>query len=426
MSPAENSNPPVRPPRFPAFQSRPFREIWAAQAISVIGSQMQMSALRWHVFVLTHSYVALALVSLFRFVPIVVFSLVGGAVADVHSRRRVLLCTQAVLTTGAVVLFWLTQSGHINAHAIYAISALSASAIAFDNPARQSLIPGLVPREHYANAASLNSIAMNTATVVGPLVSGVLIGTGHLGLVYGVNAISYLAVIFALQRMPDVPVEAPEGGRPQLSFNVLKAGLRFVFSTRILVWTIVLDFLATFFASADALLPAFATEVLRVGPQGYGLLIAAEAVGSLSAGAVMASHRNVKNQGRTILIAVAVYGLATVAFGASRWFWLSWIAMAVAGAADTTSTILRQTIRQLVTPDHLRGRMSATNMLFFMGGPQLGSVEAGLVAKWIGAPWSVITGGIGCLIAVAIVAFNGKELLDYTMKYDDGRVAEDG
>jgi MFS family permease len=410
----------VRAPRYPAFQSRAFRELWAAQTISVMGSQMQMSTVRWHVYEIWSSPVALALLSFSRFVPIVIFSLVGGAVADARDRRRVLLTTQAILTVGATFLFWLTESGRVTAGAIYAINAMSASAVAFDNPARQSLTPNLVPREHYPNAASLNSISMNAATVLGPLIGGFFIAIGHLEIVYAVNAISFLAVILALVRMRDVAAQLPAEERPRVNRQALKEGLLFVWRTPILVWTIVLDSLATFFSSADALLPMFARDVLHVKAGGYGLLVASEAIGSLTAGAIMASFRQIKRQGRTILISVAVYGLATVVFGASHWFWLSCLALAVAGAADTISTVIRQTIRQLVTPDHLRGRMSATMMLFFMGGPQLGNVEAGLVAKWVGAPLSVITGGIGCLIAVAWVAAKGKELRGYEMQTDDG------
>lgn len=389
--------------------------MWTAQSVSVIGSQMQMSAIRWHIYDLTHSYVALALLSLFRFIPIVIFSLLGGAVADARDRRLIMLATQSVLTFTAVLLFTTTATGRINEVAIYALNALSAGAIAFDNPARQSLLPNLVPREHYANAASLNSISMNAATVIGPLLSGFFIAIGHIELVYGVNAVSFFAVIIVLLRLRRHTYQTFSEERPSIDLAALKEGLLFVWRTPILVWTILLDFLATFFSSAEALLPAFAADILQVGPVGYGALTAASAAGSLTAGAILATFGAVKAHGRVILVSVAIYGLATAVFGFSQWFWLSWAALAVSGAADTVSTVLRQTIRQMVTPDHLRGRMSATMMLFFMGGPQLGNVEAGLVARWIGAPWSVITGGIGCLVAVLVVAVKGKELREYKL-----------
>jgi MFS family permease len=412
-----DDDPPARTPRFPALHYPAYREMWAAQSISVIGSQMQMSAVRWQIYDLTHSYVALALLSLARFIPIVVFSLIGGAVADARDRRIILLATQSVLTFTALLLFGATALDKATPSAIYLLNAISAGAIAFDNPARQSLTPNLVPRQHFANAASLNSIAMNTATVVGPLLSGFFIAIGRLEAVYAVNAVSFLAVIVALLRLRRFSYQEArdEEERPRVDFAALKEGLLFVWRTPILTWTIALDFFATFFSSAEALLPAFAKDVLHVGPIGYGALTASSAAGSLAAGGVMAAFGPVRRHGYAILVSVAVYGLATIVFGASHWFLLSLFALAVSGAADTVSTILRQTIRQLVTPDHLRGRMSATMMLFFMGGPQLGNVEAGLVAKWIGAPWSVITGGIGCLIATAVVALKGKELREYKL-----------
>jgi MFS family permease len=416
VSNSEDSNAlPERAPRFPALKSRAFREMWAAQTVSVIGSQMQMIAIRWHIYELTGSYYALALLSFSRFVPIVLFSLLGGTVADARDRRLVLMATQSVLTITALLLYGLTATGRVTAGAMYVLNAMSAAAIAFDNPARQSLIPNLVPREHYGNAASLSSVAMNVATVTGPLLSGFCIAIGQLALVYAVNAVSFLAVIGVLLRLRHMPYQTQTEDRPQINLLALKEGLHFVWKTPILVWTIVLDFLATFFSSAEALLPAFAKDVLHVGPQGYGLLTAASAAGSLTAGAVLSTIGTVKRHGRVILISVAIYGLATVLFGASQWFWLSWFALALSGAADTISTVLRQTIRQLVTPDQLRGRMSATMMIFFMGGPQLGNVEASLVASLVGAPWSVITGGIGCLIATIWVAWKGKELREYKL-----------
>jgi hypothetical protein len=212
------------------------------------------------------------------------------------------------------------------------------------------------------------------------------------------------------------PIAGEAGNKTEagtVSFGALTEGLRFVWQTPILVWTLSLDFLATFFSSANALMPIFARDILHVGARGYGLLAAAEAVGALAAGACLAVGRPIVRQGRTVLWAVVLYGAATVVFGASKLFWLSWMALAFGGVADSISTILRQTIRQLVTPNRLRGRMTSVNMIFFMGGPQLGEFEAGLVATWLGAPWSVITGGLGCLLTVALVAARASTLRNY-------------
>jgi MFS family permease len=407
--------------RFPAIAARDFRLLWFGQGVSAIGSMMQGAALNWQVYDLTGSYVALGLIGLFRVGPIVLLSLIGGTVADAWDRRKVMLTTQTILALTATVLGILTWTHHVTAASIYALTMVSAGATAFDNPSRQSLIPRLVPRSDLPNALSMMSVAFRTATIAGPAAAGWLISKGGLGLTYFLNALSFLAVIVALLMIRPQPPEAPAkadeaAARRGVSLHALKEGLLFVWNTPILVSTICLDFLATFFSSANALLPAFAKDILHVGAQGYGILGAAEAVGALTAGIVISFSRPVQKQGAAMLWAVVCYGLATVLFGASRWYWLTWLALAAVGASDGVSTILRQTIRQLVTPDHLRGRMTSVNMIFFMGGPQLGELEAGLAARWLGGPLSVILGGVGCLLTTAWVAARSPILRNYRLE----------
>ena len=205
-----------------------------------------------------------------------------------------------------------------------------------------------------------------------------------------------------------------EGGRRNaVSLEALKEGLQFVWRTPIIVQTMTLDFAATFFASATLLLPIFAQEVLHVDARGYGFLAAAPAVGSVVTALIMARIGYFRRQGRLVVVSVAIFGLATAAFGISRVFWFSLLMLAVTGAADTVSTVLRQTIRQLTTPNYLRGRMTSINMMFFMGGPQLGELEAGTVAAIIGAPLSVVTGGIGSLVSACIAAWRSRSLMEY-------------
>lgn len=232
--------------------------------------------------------------------------------------------------------------------------------------------------------------------------------------IYAINALSFLAVIAALVLMrasgkPDLQSDR----RSALSFSALKEGLRFVWHTPIIVQTMTLDFLATFFASATLLLPIFAQERLSVGARGYGFLAAAPAIGSVLTALVMARIGSFRKQGRLVVSSVAVFGVATALFGVSTVFWFSLLMLAVTGAADTVSTVLRQTIRQLVTPDHLRGRMTSINMMFFMGGPQLGELEAGSLAALVGAPLSVVIGGLGSLICAAIAAVKSKSLMEF-------------
>lgn len=384
------------------------------QIVSVTGSQMQFVAINWHVYLLTKSAFALGLVGLFRGGPIILCSLIGGVVADAVDRKRLMIATQTLMLASAALLTVATFTGLKSVWPIYLLSGLASAATAFDIPARQSLMPALVPPHDFPNAVSLGLLVFNVATIAGPALAGFLLASYGPAIVYGLNAVSFVAVILALFAMRASGSPEMQGGKRQaLSFDALMEGLRFVWRTPIIVQTMTLDFLATFFASATLLLPIFATEVLRVDARGYGILAAAPAVGSVITALLMARIGTFQRQGRLVVVSVAIFGLATAAFGISRVFWLSFLMLAIAGAADTVSTVLRQTIRQLATPNYLRGRMTSINMMFFMGGPQLGELEAGLVAALIGAPLSVVTGGLGSLICACIAAVKSKSLMDY-------------
>lgn len=403
--------------RFPALQSRDYRLYWAGQSISMIGSAMQGAAIDWHIWQLTGSPMALGLTGLARLAPIVAFSLLGGAVADARDRRKVLLVTQSSLIVVAATLAALTATRHINALAIYGLTAAGAACTAFDNPSRQAMLPNLVPREHLANAIALNSLTFRMGRILGALFAGVLIGAGNLQMTYAANAVSFLAVILALVAIRS-PLQSAAARRPDVSWTALREGLAFVWHTPLIVWCIGLDFVASFFSSADTLLPVFATDILHVGAAQYGVLRAASAIGTTLAGSVVTVMPPIRRQGRAILIAVLGYGLFTILFGVSTSFWLTWFALAAAGASDSVSAILRQTIRQTVTPDHMRGRMTAVNMVFFMGGPQLGELEAGAVANWVGAQWSVLSGGIACVAVTAWAWARARELRSYVAEQE--------
>jgi MFS family permease len=398
---------------FTALRHRDFRLLWIGQLISVTGSQMQLVAINWHVYLLTKSPLALGGVGLVRILPIIVCSLFGGVVADAVDRKRLMLATQGVMLISATVLAVMTATGLQSIWPIYALTAIASAALAFDNPARQAMLPTLVPVADFPNAVSLGIIVFNSAMIIGPALAGFLLSLRGPALIYGINAVSFLAVIAALLLMRASGRAQSDEPAPEISLGALREGLRFVWRTPIIVQTMTLDFVATFFASATALLPIFAAEILNVGARGLGLLAAAPGTGSIISGLAMARIGITKKQGRIVLASVAIYGAATVVFGLSRWFWLSLSMLAITGAADTISTVLRQTIRQLVTPNHLRGRMTSVNMIFFMGGPQLGEMEAGAVAALIGATLSVVTGGVGCVIAVAGASLWAKELMRY-------------
>ena len=395
------------PLHLPALRHRNFRLLWTGQLISVSGTMMQTAAILWHVSLLVppgRKGLALGLVGLVRVVPIIAFSLLSGVVADVLDRRRLMLATQAAMGVLAAALAVLAFQGLQAVWPIYLLAGLTSAASAFDAPARQSLIPNLVPREHLPNALSLNTIVFQAASVAGPSLAGLVIGVGGVAWAYAINALSFLAVIAGVLLMRDVrSSSSSEAG--EISLAAAREGIRFVFASPMIRSTMLLDFFATFFASATALLPIFAQDILRVGARGYGLLYAAPSAGALVASVAMVrAVDGIRRRGLTLLWSVAVYGAATVVFGVSRSFWLTFACLAALGAADTISTVLRNVIRQLETPDHLRGRMVGVNMVFFMGGPQLGEFEAGLVANWVGAAWSVVSGGIGSLVATAWVA----------------------
>lgn len=375
---------------------------------------MQQAAINWHIYVLTRSAFALGMLGACRAVPIILCSLMGGVVADVVDRRRLMVVTQTLMLTCSALLAIITFGGLTHAWPIFLLTAIASAAWAFDTPARQALMPMLVPARDFPNAVSLSMLMFHIGLISGPPLAGFLLASHGPGLVYALNAASFMAVIggLALMHTTGRP-EKNESESSEISLAALMEGLRFVWRTPIIVQTMTLDFVATFFASANQLLPIYAKDILDVGARGYGFLAAAPAVGAIIAGLVMARLGVLRKQGLTVIVSVGFYGAATVAFGLSRVFWFSLVMLAATGAADAVSTILRQTIRQLVTPDNLRGRMTSVNMIFFMGGPQLGEVEAGTVAALFGAPLSVVTGGVACVIAAVFAFIRARNLRQY-------------
>jgi MFS family permease len=401
--------------------------LWATQLLSLIGSQMQVVALNWHVYLLTHSALALGFVGLTRVVPIVVFSLWGGIVADRYDRRRVMMASQAAMTLVSTALAFAAFVRHDSVAVLYVLNALQASASAFDGPARQALIPRLVPREELPGALALNLTMFHAAMIGGPALAGLLIAgaglgdwaeTSRLGLLYALNALSFLGVIATLATLRTSGAPDPGGNHEEPPLDSLRAGLRFVFTTPIMVWTMGLDFFATFFSGSMSLLPIFADQVLRVGPSGYGWLVAAPAAGAVL-GSLYTSLRPLpRRQGLVLLWAVGAYGVATVVYGLSTSYALTLVALAGTGLADVISTVIRQTLRQLVTPDALRGRMTSVNMIFFMGGPQLGELEAGFVASLFasaatGVCVSVVSGGLATLLVAAVIGTGTRIVRGY-------------
>jgi MFS family permease len=396
----------------PSLKNRRFFYLWSGQLLSIAGTQMQIWALFWHIRTLTEEPIALGGIGLARILPIVIFSLIGGAIADSFNRTRILFITQSCAAILALALGLLTQFGQITIWHIYILTALQAVAIAFDGPARQALVPNLVPAKDLPNAFSMTSIAWQTGSILGPALTGFTIAFGGQQAVYYINAISYLAVILALILIGNVP-QTKTDRIAGVSWSSIREGVHFIVNKPIMLSTMLLDFVATFFASANTLMPIVARDILRVGVVEYGWLSAAPSVGAVIAALVISQIRELRKQGPLFLGSVVVFGLATVIFGLSSSLVLAWSALAVTGAADSVSTIVRNTIRQLQTPDFIRGRMTSVNQIFFQGGPQLGEVEAGVVAQLFGAPLAIISGGIGCIAGMLLIIRKWPLLLTY-------------
>ena len=412
---------------FGALRHRNYRLLWGGQLVSTAGSMMQNAAVLWHVALLAppaEKALALGLVGLAKFVPIVVFSLASGVVADALDRRRLMLVTTSIMALLAAVLAAATFAGLEALWPVYLLTGLSSAVGTFDGPARQSLIPQIVPARDLASALGLIAILFEAASVAGPALAGLMIAGWGLGGVYCANALSFLAVIAALLAMRDVPARPP-GARPPVSVAAALEGLRFVFREPLIRSSMLLDFWATLFSSAMSLLPIFAQDLLGGDERSYGLLYAAPAVGALAASAWLALYTpRIVRRGAWLIGAITLYGLATVAFGLSTSFWTTYACLALVGATDMVSTVLRNIIRQFATPDHLRGRMTSVNMIFFMGGPQLGELEAGAVAQAFGARFSVVSGGIGCLLVTAWIAARTPGLRGYRRERPIAAVSE--
>lgn len=406
--------------RLPALHFRDFRLMWIGLIVSTVGSQMQFTAVNWHVYELLRGLtytitifgrsvnlgaeaLGLGTLGLVRVIPIILFALAGGLLADTRNRRTLLIWTQVASVFFAGLLAVLTMSGRITVPLIYLLTAALAGVAAFEQPSRQSLVPHLVSPEAFTNAVSLNTLMFTGASVIGPALGGVILAYYGVAWVYMINALSFLAVLLSLTLLQYRGQAAVSAAG--LGIGALLEGLRFTFRTPMIWSTMMLDFVATFFSSARTMLPIMAGDILGLGPVGYGWLSAAQPIGSIVAGSVTALNSDMKRQGLILLGSVLIYGAATALFGLTASVILAFFFLALTGAADTVSTVIRGTLRQLMTPDELRGRMTSVNMVFFMGGPQLGELEAGLVAAAFGVPFAIVTGGIATVILTVLIAW---------------------
>jgi len=371
---------------------------------------MLQTAVIWHVVALSNSPFQVGLLGVVQFAPALLLMLLGGAVADTFDRRSVVMLAQLPPLAAGAVLYFATVRGFVSVPLIFAAMFLIAVAGAFDGPARMAFLPGLVGKEAFPRAVVFASTTMAMAFVTGPGLQGLLIAESGVHTVYALyGGLIGLAFVFLSFLHPVAPAAA--GGA--MSMAAVREGLGFVRRSPVILGCMTLDMLAVIFGGAGTLLPIYAKDILGKGPRGYGVLAASLEMGALLMGLFMLTRPPVVRAGRALLIAVAVYGAATIAFGLSRIFPLSVAFYMIAGMADCVSVIMRSTAIQLSTPDELRGRVSAVNMLFIGASNRLGGAESGFVAALTSATFSVVSGGIGCLVVLAIVAARIPELRHY-------------
>ena len=367
-------------------------------------------AIGWELYERTHSALALGLVGLVLVVPIVALALPSGHLADRHERRGIVLITQVVLAACSLVLALLSfERGPVPV--VYVALSVIGIALAFNRPATAALLPQLVSPEDFANAVTWNSSGFQIASVVGPALGGAIIGIRHrAGPVYIVDAVLALAFFSCVWAIRARPVEQADGSRAMTVSNLV-AGVVYVWRTKVILAAITLDLFAVLFGGATTLLPIFAKDILHVGPAGFGWLRAAPSIGAFVM-AIAITHRPMRRAGRSLLLAVAGFGAATIGFGLSRSFTLSMALLLIAGGLDNISVVVRHTLVQLRTPDAMRGRVSAVNGVFIDTSNELGGFESGVTAAWLGPVVSVVAGGLITMLVVLTVARLWPELRD--------------
>ena len=378
------------------FAEREFLRLWTGRILSGAATQMLMVAAAWQMYELTNSAWDLGLVGLLQFLPVLLFTLPSGHIADRYHRGRIIAITQAVQLAAALLLLYATATANLSRELLFGVSILLGTARTFQMPAQQSLVPSLVPAGLLARAMAMSSAGNQVAVIGGPAVAGLLfVGTGTA--VYGASAALLVAALVNMLRLHDRRL----AHREPATLRSMLAGAHFIWTRKPLLGAVSLDLMAVLFGGATALLPIYARDILHVGPQGLGALRAAPAVGALIASVLLTRFTIRSRVGRWLLLAVACYGICMLAFGLSRNFLLSLAVLALSGGAEMVSVVVRQTLVQLDTPDAMRGRVGAVNSMFIGASNQLGEFESGATAALIGPVGSVVVGGLATLLVVA-------------------------
>jgi MFS family permease len=379
-----------------------FRNFLTARFLITFASEMQSVAVGWQIYGMTHRPLDLGLVGLAQFLPGILLFLAGGHAADMFRRRRIMqLCTGAFACC-SLLLLAITAAKAATIWPIYAVLFANGAVRAFNGPAGQAFLPLTVPGRQFPTAVAWSSSNFQAAMIVGPAAGGALYGaSGSAGLVYAAAAISYFSAFLFLTA---IRVDSQTSGARAGSMETVLDGLRYIERNRIVLGAISLDLFAVLLGGAVALLPVYAKEILHTGPYGLGILRSAPSVGAVLMAVVLAHSPLRRRAGVTMLWCVAAYGALTIAFGLSHHMWLSLAALVLVGAFDMVSVVVRHTLVQVKTPDEMRGRVSAVNMIFIGASNEVGQFESGITAQWFGTVPAVVLGGIGTIIVVALWA----------------------
>jgi MFS family permease len=385
------------------FRQSNFRYYLIVRVLTTTATEMQAVAVAWQVYALTHRPLDLGLVGMAQFLPGILLFLVTGQTADRFARQRILQVCCGGFALCSLLLLGLTWHGLTSILPIYGVLLLNGIARAFSGPAGQAFLPLLVTEEAFPRAVAWNSSIFQAATIAGPVVGGLLYGwTGSPTPVYCCAAVEYLA---ALAMLAGIRVGAAQGPRPAASYQMALEGLRYIRRNKLILGAISLDLFAVLLGGAAALLPVYAREILKIGASGLGILRSAPGAGAVIVALIVSRWPLQRHAGAIMLWCVGGFGVFTVVFGLSRRPWLSLVALALIGACDMVSVIVRHTLVQLSTPDEMRGRVSAVNMVFIGASNEVGQFESGVTAQWFGTAPAVVLGGLGTIAIVALWAW---------------------
>lgn len=375
---------------------------WNSLLVSAIGDQIANVTIAWQIYEITHSPLQLGLTGLFRGLPILIFSLGGGLLADRASRRKVLIGTQSVGMMLTLILGFLTSTGLVRVWHIYAIAFCAGVANTFDQPARSALVPSLVAPEHLATAFGMSVTLRQSASLAGPFLGGAIIAAYGVSSAYWINAVSFIGVIVCLAFMKIR--EEPAKERRESPLQSLRDGVKFVWNDRDIMALLTLDTIVNLVGAFKSMMPIFAKDLLAVGAQGLGVLLGAPAVGALVGSGVVIFMGNPKRKGSLILLTTLLYCICLILFALSRSFALSLVAAFLLGAFDSVGETFRMTVTQLKTPDYLRGRVQSLILLFVMGGPLLGQAQLGATAALLDVTGALVLGGAIGIAASLVLA----------------------